>query len=85
MKIEMDIDRQLLDKEKELWDRVKHWEQNNYHSVIPVTELGRQVGLHEERTRQIARTWENDGLMYFPLDYNNGKLTEAGRQHDFND
>lgn len=84
MKIQMEIDRQLLNKEEQLWSRVKQWADKNHATGIPVTEIGRQIGLHEERTRQIARTWENDGLMYFPLDYNSGSLTEAGRQHEFN-
>lgn len=83
----VDLDRDLLAGERSMWARLQEW--LNTHPPdrqVPLTELGRRAGLHEERARQIARTWENDGLVRLPdSDANVGYLTTAGLQHEMPD
>jgi len=75
----MDLGREVADDEARLWAEVRRLElETPYHS-IRVTEAARGLGIHEERSRQIVRTWDNDGLVKAFSNADQVLLTSLGR------
>jgi len=75
------LDRQVTDDEIKLMRRVIHRDEHEPYDSIQAIEAGRQAGLHEERTRQIVRTWANDGIVQtLGRGANTLQLTALGRK-----
>lgn len=74
--------RQVTDDEKKLWNAIREAHHTKDYSTVNSTEVGRSVGLHETRTRQIVATWANEGLVQ-PTDHGNRLfITELGEQKE---
>lgn len=74
-----DLGRDVSDDERALMHEVLIRQDRGPYNEIRAIPAGRQAGLHEERTRQIVRTWVNDGIASSPDDGNLIRLTEYGR------
>lgn len=75
------LDRDVTEDEIKLMRRVIHRDKHQPYETIQAIEAGRDAGLHEERTRQIVRTWANDGIVQIPHQgANTLYLTELGRK-----
>lgn len=71
-------DRDVTDDEKKLWREFKVLVYNEPYETVRIQQAGKQAGLHEERVRQIVRTWSNDGLVSFSDNANLVKPTQHG-------
>jgi len=59
----MELDRDVTDDERKLMAELLIRLRKEPYDSVRVIPAGNQAGLHEERTRQIVRTWTNDGLV----------------------
>lgn len=79
---EPDTTRQVQPDERDLLDaaRAAHDRQPD-RCALRLVALGRRLGIHPMRTREIARTWSNEGRYQYPGDKpDTGRLTEKGRE-----
>jgi len=86
-----DIGREVPEDERRLWRLVKQEYEHNdldpLRDTIRVTHLAQHHGIHEDRARQFARTWANDGLVVLPSPQNANyiRLTNVGERTDLGD
>lgn len=78
-----ELGRQVSEDERKLWEEVKRRHHHGPYETVQSTEAGRQCGLHEERARQIVRTWANDGLVKAVDNANLCRLTTYGERFEF--
>lgn len=78
-----ELDRDYTKKEARLWREVRHQDQADPFSP-EVVKVARGFGIHEERARQHARTWQNDGLVVL-IEVGSAQvtLTKFGRRFTF--
>jgi hypothetical protein len=74
--------REVPDDEVALWRELVAERDRDPFTGASVIKAGKRAGLHEERSRQIARTWANDGLVVLMSGANRARLTEAGERYD---
>jgi hypothetical protein len=73
--------RQVTEEEQKLWSEFREALDRSDYSPISVTQVATtHCGLHEERSRQIVATWENEGLVSASRARDHAGLTEYGRQ-----
>lgn len=78
-----EVHRDVTDEETRLWERLCAHAGRDAIDTVPLTRIGTtEVDLHEMRVRQIARTWDNEGLVKTIGDANYVSITEYGRQVD---
>ena len=67
-----------------LWTRLMHRYRRGDITPserVSIVQLGNNIGLHQEQSRQIARTWESNGLVELNRSTANYvRLTETGRE-----
>lgn len=83
--IDHEVNRQVTENEKLLWQRVKEWLARNEGAVEPpaVKLADYQTPMNAERAKQIIRTWDNEGLVSIDDGTTNYcMVTEYGRQVD---
>lgn len=82
-----DFGRQVSPDEKRLWSRIKSeflkHDLDPNRDTVPAVKLGNELGIHPERTRQLVKTWSNDGLVSSTKGDNYVRLTDAGLRHNF--
>lgn len=71
--------RDVTEKERELWQRVRSRAESGATPTANAVEIGTHIGLHQTRARQFVQTWENEGLVISPWN-NKVSLTEKGRE-----
>lgn len=76
--------REVSDDEQALWDAVKSIEdRDGWRDLTPNGGACDRTGVRPERGRQIARSWDNEGLVALKSEgANRVALTEYGRQVD---
>lgn len=76
-----EVNRQVSDDEKRLWQQVKQWDKNNPELVeVPIGKIAAdRTPVHHKRCVQIVATWTNEGLVQ-QHGRKSGMLTEYGRQ-----
>jgi hypothetical protein len=81
--MEHEFNRQVTEAEVALWDLVTDAARNDTSEAIRVTDLAEShTPIHPRGARQIARTWDNEGLVRLVGDANKVAMTEYGRQVD---
>lgn len=80
-----ELNREYTLEEARLWREIQFQDRASPYDPRVVPQA-KQSGIHEERTRQFLRTWENDGLVRV-LAISDGKvtLTPFGRRFTFED
>ena len=58
---------QIEPDEARLWEKVLTEHRKRPEGRIRVAELGKQVGIHPQRSRQLARTWKNRGWIDYAI------------------
>lgn len=72
------VDRQVPDDERRLWTEVRRRADGDTTRAVRVAHVATQLGIHEQRARQHARTWANDGLVATFRGANLVRLTDKG-------
>lgn len=81
--IKHEPNRQVSEQEADLWREYEALRDRSDYEAVRIQMAGMQAGLHEERVRQIVRTWENEGLVRtLSNSADRVLLTEYGRQVD---
>ena len=79
-----ELGRRVSEDERDLWREVKRRHRDSPYDRVRAAEAGRRsCGLHEERARQIVRTWANDGLVEPRNNASELHLTGYGEQFEF--
>lgn len=74
-------ERELFPKEQQLWDKFRNEQMGRKEGEwISVTQMAKQMGIHEEKARQIVRTWDNEGLVKAKRNHNHAKITDKGKR-----
>lgn len=72
------VNRDVQDDEKRLWTEfIREYERVRYDQVRVARLARERLGIHEQRARQIGRTWENEGLV-FDIDGNCNRIKPTG-------
>lgn len=78
-----DLGREYTEEEARLWREVQHADQASPYRAR-VVHIAREYGIHEERARQFARTWDNDDLVrVVSISDGTVTLTGFGRRFQF--
>jgi hypothetical protein len=77
---ERDLDREVSEDERRLAREVAVLARSCPYDQLRVQEAGQQAGLHEERVRQITKTWANDGIARISRNGNLIELTTYGER-----
>ena len=78
MNAEKELGRQVSEEESALWREVRRCHLDEPRITVRVTGIGKRLGIHEARVRQIVRTWDNDGLVNAFDNGNQCQLTDYG-------
>lgn len=78
-----ELGRQVSEDERKLWREVKRRDEDEPYEAIRAVHAGNHCGLHETRSRQIVRTWANDGLVRASANADLVWLTTYGQRFDF--
>lgn len=73
--------REVRRKEQELWDEFRSISLDEYKpDVISVTQIAQNIGLHEEKSREIVKVWQREGLVDAFHNYNQARITKKGEK-----
>jgi len=74
-------ERELLPEEQRIWQEFRSKSESAYQpDVISVTQISTLYGLHETQSRQMVKTWVNEGLVTPYHNFNSARITEKGRE-----